>query len=65
MKQTDTLEIEMGLKSLLGNCEDDGSLRNFENRSFVLKFLNKLDPSLGCKGRIILTGADIIRLQHG
>jgi hypothetical protein len=52
----------MGLKSLLGHCEDDGSLRNFENRSFVLKFLNKLDPSLGCKGRIVLTGSDIIKL---
>jgi hypothetical protein len=52
-------------ENLLGQCEEDGSLRNFENRSFVLKFLNKLDPSLGCKGRIILTGADIIKLQQG
>ena len=38
MRQKDVLEIEIGLKNLV--------LRNkqFEERQFILRFLNKLDP---------------------
>lgn len=29
---------------------------------FVLKFLDKLDSNLACKGRIILTGEDLLNI---
>lgn len=30
----------------------------------MLKFLDKQDPLLSCKGRILLLGSDIIKLQQ-
>ena len=38
MKQRDTLELEIGLKSLESNN------KAFEERKFVLRFLDKLSP---------------------
>ena len=58
MRQRDTLEIEIGLKNL------QGKQKLFEERQFVLKFLDKLDPQLACKGRILLLGSDITKLQQ-
>ena len=58
MRAKDTLEIEIGLKSI--------TKRNihFEERRFILKFLDKLDPGLACKGRILLQGLDLMNLQN-
>ena len=58
MRAKDTLEIEIGLKSI--------TKRNihFEERRFILKFLDKLDPGLACKGRILLNGLDLMNLQN-
>jgi len=63
MRQTNTLEIEIGLKSLWGQSQNYERV-TFENRVFMLKFLNKLDPALSCKGRIIITGKDLMDLQE-
>lgn len=57
MKAKDILEIEIGIKNL--NKSDVP----FEERQFVLRFLNKMDPNLTCKGRIVITGSDITKLQ--
>ena len=59
MRQRETLEIEIGLK----NLDENG--RKFEDRIFQLKFLDKLDPQLSCKGRILLKGSQILKLQEG
>lgn len=57
MRAKDVLEIEIGLKNL--------TVRNlaFEERRFILRFLNKLDANLNCKGRILITGNDLLSLQ--
>jgi len=56
MRAKDILEIEIGLKNL--------TLKNiyFEDRKFILRFLNKMDPLLACKGRILLSGSDMMKL---
>ena len=56
MKQKETLEIEIGLKNL------QEKKRRFEDRVFMLKFLDKLDPQLSCKGYLLLKGAEILSL---
>lgn len=57
MRAKDTLEIEIGLKTI------SKKKKQFEQRKFILKFLDKLDPQLACKGRIILSGTDLMNLQ--
>lgn len=57
MRAKDTLEIEIGLKNIVKKQ------KQFEQRKFILKFLDKLDPQLACKGRIILSGNDLMNLQ--
>lgn len=56
MRAKDTLEIEIGLKSITKRTV------LFEDRKFLLKFLDKLDPALSCKGRIVLNGIDFMNL---
>lgn len=56
MRAKDILEIEIGLKNLI--LKDT----HFEDRKFILRFLNKLDPQLACKGRLMLGGNDLIKL---
>jgi hypothetical protein len=56
MKAKDVLEIEVGIK----NLREKNKL--FMERRFMLRFLNKLDPALACKGRIIITGRDLEQL---
>jgi hypothetical protein len=58
MRAKDTLEIEIGLKNIAKKQ------KQFEQRKFILKFLDKLDPQLACKGRIILSGTDLMNLQQ-
>lgn len=58
MRAKDTLEIEIGLKNIAKKQ------KHFEQRKFILKFLDKLDPQLACKGRIILSGTDLMNLQQ-
>ena len=58
MRAKDTLEIEIGLKNIVKKQ------KQFEQRKFILKFLDKLDPQLSCKGRIILSGNDLMNLQQ-
>jgi len=57
MRAKDVLEIEIGLKNLRSKS------RIFMERRFMLRFLNKLDPELACKGRLIITGRDLEQLQ--
>ena len=57
MKQKDTLELQIGLKSLESNN------KAFEERKFVLRFLDKLSPSLECKARLLISGLDLFNLQ--
>lgn len=57
MRAKDILEIEIGLKNIHQRTT------MLENRKFILRFLNKLDPQLACKGRLIFTGYDLIKLQ--
>lgn len=57
MRAKDILEIEIGLKNIQ---KRDMPL---ESRKFILRFLNKLDPQLACKGRLIFTGTDLVKLQ--
>jgi hypothetical protein len=52
------LEIELGLKNIV--LKD----KQFEDRVFLLKFLDKLDPALSSKGKILIKGEDILRLQQ-
>jgi hypothetical protein len=56
MKAKDTLEIEVGIKNLRAKN------KLFAERRFMLRFLNKLDPELPCKGRLIITGRDLEQL---
>jgi len=56
MRAKDVLEIEVGLK----NLQSKNII--FTERRFMLRFLNKLDPELACKGRIIITGRDLEQL---
>ena len=58
MRAKDTLEIEIGLKNIVKKQ------KQFEQRKFILKFLDKLDPQLACKGRIVLGGNDLMNLQQ-
>ena len=58
MRAKDILEIEIGIKNLF--VKDTA----FEDRKFILRFLNKLDPSLACKGRLFLSGSDIMKLHQ-
>ena len=57
MRAKDVLEIEIGLK----NIQSKNQI--FPERCFMLRFLNKLDPDLACKGRIIISGRDLEQLQ--
>ena len=57
MKQKDVLELQIGLKSL------ESKNKAFEERRFVLRFLDKLSPQLACKARILITGQDLLKLQ--
>lgn len=52
------LELEIGLKSLESNN------KAFEERRFILRFLDKLSPSLECKARILISGDDLLKLQQ-
>ena len=52
------MEIELGLKNIV--LKD----KQFEDRVFLLKFLDKLDPQLSSKGKILIKGEDILRLQQ-
>ena len=52
------MEIELGLKNIV--LKD----KQFEDRVFLLKFLDKLDPVLSSKGKILIKGEDILRLQQ-
>lgn len=56
MRAKDTLEVEIGLKNLNTHATQ------FEERKFILRFLNKLDPALTCKGRLHFNGNDILKL---
>jgi hypothetical protein len=56
MRAKDVLEIEIGLKNLRSKS------KIFLERRFMLRFLNKLDPELACKGRLIITGSDLEKL---
>lgn len=57
MRAKDILEIEIGLKNI-------NKLNTpLETRKFILRFLNKLDPQLACKGRLMFTGFDLVKLQ--
>jgi len=57
MRAKDILELEIGIKNI--------AMRNidFEDRKFILRFLNKLDPNLACKGKINLSGKELLQLQ--
>jgi hypothetical protein len=50
MKQKDILEIEIGLKRLKVKG------KGLAERCFMLRFLNKLEPELPCKGRVYILG---------
>jgi hypothetical protein len=54
MRQKEVLEIELGLKNLVLKE------KQFEERVFMLKFLDKMDPKLRLKGKIIIKGEDIL-----
>jgi hypothetical protein len=56
MRAKDILELEIGLKNL--------TVRNlaFEQRKFILRFLDKSDPLLACKGRIVIDGKDLMSI---
>ena len=56
MKTKDTLELEIGLKS------QEIANKSFEERKFILRFLDKLHPQLECKARILISGDDLLRL---
>lgn len=58
MRKQDVLEIEMGLKNIVLKQ------KQFEDRKFILKFLDKLDPNLTCKGLIKISGEDLLKLQE-
>ena len=58
MRQKDVLEIEIGLKNIIL------MKKSFEDRQFILRFLNKLDPELACKGRIMILGSDLLNIQQ-
>ena len=57
MRAKDILELEIGIKNI--------AMRNidFEDRKFILRFLNKLYPNLACKGKINLSGKELLQLQ--
>ena len=54
MRAKDILELEVGIKNMTMKNVD------FEDRKFILRFLNKLDANLACKGRVNLTGKDLL-----
>lgn len=56
MRSRDTLEIEIGLKNIVLRH------KQFEERKFALRFLNKIDPNLSCKGRVYISGDDLLKL---
>jgi hypothetical protein len=53
MRAKDILEVEIGLKNL------QQPHTPFGERKFILRFLNKQDPQLACKARLLLSGNDL------